>query len=107
MAGRTAFASSRHNQLTYVAEFSPPDGGNVLRDAPPDHPHHHGLMYAVKVNGLSFWEEISGSNFPRFDLNPNSGQPFGTDTELHTARQGVFHDRARPSHLLLPIIPQK
>jgi Family of unknown function (DUF6807) len=29
----------------------------VLRDAPPDHLHHHGLMYAVVVNGINFWEE--------------------------------------------------
>jgi hypothetical protein len=49
----------------YVAEFSAPGGRNILRDAPPDHPHHHGLMYAVKVNGLNFWEEISGSGVER------------------------------------------
>src|SRR5437899_1829831 len=35
----------------YVAEFSAPGGRNVLRDAPFDHLHHHGLMYAIKVNG--------------------------------------------------------
>jgi hypothetical protein len=32
-------------------------GENVLLDAPPDHLHHHGLMYAVRVNGVNFWEE--------------------------------------------------
>ena len=50
--------------------------------------------------------EVSSSNFPRFDRNPNSGRPFGTDTELLTARQTIFHDGERPSHLLLPIIPR-
>jgi uncharacterized protein len=50
--------------------------------------------------------EISSSNFPRFDRNPNSGKPFGTDTELLAARQTVFHDRERASHLVLPIIPR-
>lgn len=50
--------------------------------------------------------EVSSSNFPRFDRNPNSGQPFGTDTELLTAQQTVFHDTARDSHLVLPIIPR-
>ena len=50
--------------------------------------------------------EVSSSNFPRFDRNPNSGKPFGTDTELLPARQTVFHDRNRPSHLVLPIIPR-
>lgn len=51
--------------------------------------------------------EVSSSNFPRFDRNPNSGQPFGSDTEMLTARQTVFHDRKHSSHLLLPVIPQQ
>jgi len=50
--------------------------------------------------------EVSSSNFPRFDRNPNSGKPFGTDTDLLTAHQTVFHEAARPSHLLLPVIPR-
>jgi len=50
--------------------------------------------------------EISSSNFPRFDRNPNSGLPFGTDTVLHPAEQTVFHDSLRPSHILLPVIPR-
>ena len=32
-------------------------GVNVLRDAPADHLHHHALMFAVKVDGVNFWEE--------------------------------------------------
>jgi putative CocE/NonD family hydrolase len=50
--------------------------------------------------------EVSSSNFPRFDRNPNSGKPFGTDTALLSARQTVLHDRERASHLLLPVIPR-
>jgi hypothetical protein len=50
-----AFAT---NQLKpYVRELYTLRGENVLRDAPPDHLHHHGLMYAVCVNGINFWEE--------------------------------------------------
>lgn len=41
----------------YVSELYSLDGANVILDAPDDHPHHHGLMYAVKVNDLTFWEE--------------------------------------------------
>ncbi len=41
----------------YVDEFLTPGGINVLRDAPEDHKHHHGLMFAVKVDGVNFWEE--------------------------------------------------
>jgi len=49
--------------------------------------------------------EISSSNFPRFDRNPNMGHPFGADADLATAIQTVYHDAARPSHILLPVIP--
>ena len=49
--------------------------------------------------------EISSSNFPRFDRNPNTGNELGKDTEMRTARQTVHHDAANPSHVLLPVIP--
>jgi len=49
----------------YVGEFSAPGGRNILRDAPSDHLHHHGLMYAIKVNGLNFWEEVAGNGVER------------------------------------------
>ena len=49
--------------------------------------------------------EIASSNFPQFDRNPNTGNPFGMDAELAVARQRVLHDRERPSHVLLPVIP--
>ena len=41
----------------YVQELYTLRGENVLRDSPPDHLHHHGLMYALYVNGINFWEE--------------------------------------------------
>src|SRR5436190_6438421 len=50
--------------------------------------------------------EVSSSNFPRFDRNPNSGHDFGVDAELVSAKQTIFHDRDRSSHLLLPVIPR-
>jgi hypothetical protein len=49
--------------------------------------------------------EVSSSNFPRFDRNPNTGRPVAEETELRSASQAVYHDRAHPSHLLLPVIP--
>jgi putative CocE/NonD family hydrolase len=49
--------------------------------------------------------DISSSNFPRFDLNPNTGEPVGRHTEVRTARNTVYVDAARPSQVILPIIP--
>ncbi|MFP4500514.1 MAG: DUF6807 family protein [Candidatus Hydrogenedentota bacterium] len=41
----------------YVDVLTTPSGINVLRDSPDDHRHHHALMYAIKVNGVNYWEE--------------------------------------------------
>ena len=49
--------------------------------------------------------EVSSSNFPLWDRNPNTGHEIGADTELRPAEQTVFHDQARPSTLVLPVIP--
>ncbi|MFN0168236.1 MAG: CocE/NonD family hydrolase, partial [Bryobacteraceae bacterium] len=50
--------------------------------------------------------EISSSNFPKYDRNPNTGHAIGEDAEVRTARQTIYHDRERPSHALLPVIPR-
>ena len=47
--------------------------------------------------------EVSSSNFPQFDRNPNTGNPFGLDAETQKATQTIFHDREHPSHVVLPI----
>jgi putative CocE/NonD family hydrolase len=50
--------------------------------------------------------EVSSSNFPRFDRNPNTGGRFGEDAELRRAEQTVLHDGRHPSRLILPIVPR-
>jgi hypothetical protein len=50
--------------------------------------------------------QVSSSNFPRFDRNPNSGEPFGSATELMAATQTILHDAEHPSQLILPVIPR-
>jgi hypothetical protein len=49
----------------YVKELYTFQGHNILRDAPHDHLHHHGLMYGIVVNGLNFWEEVSGNGIQK------------------------------------------
>ena len=56
-----AFATNQFKP--YVRELYTLRGENVLRDAPPDHLHHHGLMYALNVNGINFWEERGTPGF--------------------------------------------
>ncbi len=54
-----AFAPTQ--KKPYVRALATIDGFNILRDSPADHKHHHGLMYAIPVNGVNFWEETPGS----------------------------------------------
>jgi len=48
--------------------------------------------------------DVSSSDFPNFDRNHNTGRDFWSDAELRPARQSVFHDHARASRLILPVI---
>jgi putative CocE/NonD family hydrolase len=49
--------------------------------------------------------EIAGSNFPRFDRNPNTGEPSATARTFAAATQAVHHGRQAPSRIRLPLIP--
>jgi putative CocE/NonD family hydrolase len=48
--------------------------------------------------------DLAGSNFPHFDVNPNSGEPEGASERPQIATNRLFVDRAHPSHLVLPVI---
>jgi hypothetical protein len=45
--------------------------------------------------------DISSADFPRFDRNSNRG---GEEAPPLEAQQTIYHDRERPSHLLLPVL---
>jgi putative CocE/NonD family hydrolase len=47
---------------------------------------------------------MTSSSFPRWDRNPNTGHPFGSDAQLRVANQQIVHDREHPSHVVLPVI---
>ncbi len=54
----------------YVKELFTPGGVNVLLDAPPDHLHHHALMFACAVNNVDFWGEAPGPVDGHFERLP-------------------------------------
>jgi putative CocE/NonD family hydrolase len=64
-----------------------------------------GVTSNVFLAGHAIRVEISSSNFPRFDRNPNTGRPFADETVLKKAEQTVYHSRQYPSRILLPVIP--
>jgi putative CocE/NonD family hydrolase len=49
--------------------------------------------------------DVSSSNYPRFDVNPNTGDPLGNYRRMVTADNTVYHDAQHPSHVLLPVVP--
>jgi putative CocE/NonD family hydrolase len=49
--------------------------------------------------------DISSSNWPRLDVNPNTGEPMGRHTHQVVAEQTVYMDADHPSHIVLPVIP--
>jgi uncharacterized protein len=49
--------------------------------------------------------DVSSSNWPRLDVNPNTGEPVGRHTNQVVAEQAVHADAEHPSHVVLPVIP--
>jgi len=49
--------------------------------------------------------EVSSSNFPRFDRNLNTGEEQAGGTRMSKATNVIYHDKAYPSALVLPVVP--
>ncbi|MGH7554344.1 MAG: CocE/NonD family hydrolase, partial [Longimicrobiales bacterium] len=48
--------------------------------------------------------DISSSNYPRFDLNPNTGEPLGQNRRMIPADNTVHHSAQYSSHIIIPIV---
>jgi putative CocE/NonD family hydrolase len=49
--------------------------------------------------------DVSSSNFPRFDVNPNTGEPLNDNRRVRSAVNTVWMDAAHPSQVVLPMVP--
>ena len=58
----------------------------------------------VFLRGHRLRLEISSSNFPRFDRNPNTGEDIKSARRFVSATNTVFHDAQHPSALVLPVM---
>ena len=59
----------------------------------------------VFKKGHSIRVEVSSSNFPKYDRNANTGEPIGSDVQLISALQTIYHNGPYPSCIELPVIP--
>jgi predicted acyl esterase len=48
---------------------------------------------------------VTSSDFPRWERNPNTGEPIGTSVALRVATNRVLHEPERPSRVVLPVSP--
>lgn len=104
-----------------------PDGKEIIiqdgvirasfRDSLGDpQPVEPGRVYAYEIDlwatsqlffrGHRIKLELSSSNFPRFNRNLNTFAPPAEQKVARVARQTVYHDAGRPTHIRLPVIPR-
>jgi len=46
---------------------------------------------------------VSSSSFPRFDVNPNTGEPIGRHSSTRPATNTIHHSTEHPSSIVLPL----
>ncbi len=75
----------------------------------PDEVHEFRIVLYPTANrfapGHRLRVDISSSNYPRFDANPNTGEPLGESRRVEPAHQAVYHDPNHPSRLLIHARP--
>jgi putative CocE/NonD family hydrolase len=87
--------------------------GGPGTDAPMVKNEPHAFAIELMPVGIRFRKgsrirlDVASSDFPNFDRNHNTIADYWADGELRVARQTVFHDKARPSHLVLPVVSEK
>jgi hypothetical protein len=95
-ADQSSLLLYRYNNVPfkpYIQQLFSPSGVNILRDAPHDHLHHHALMFAVKVDGVNFWEETptAGKQLHKSFTNVTSKVKTDTENDKHNeVHQAAF-----------------
>jgi len=56
------------------------------------------------VTGHRIRVDVSSSNWPRFEVNPNTGGRLGADRRLRVAENALYHGASCPSQIVLPIV---
>lgn len=57
--------------------------------------------------GAKLRVEVASASFPMFSRNLNTGGHNEKEKKFVSAEQMIYHDAERPSHLLLPVIPEE
>jgi putative CocE/NonD family hydrolase len=75
-----------------------------------------GMIYPISIKlyptanvfkqGHRIRVDISSSNFPRFDVNPNTGEPLNQNRRTAVATNSIYHGQQYPSCIVLPVVPK-
>jgi hypothetical protein len=85
------YRSASNATKPYVQKLYTPAGVQVLQDSPPDHAHHHGLMFALGVNDVNFWHETPGAEGPPFiGRQRGSDLQYGLESADHGSQKLVI-----------------
>jgi uncharacterized protein len=75
----------------------------------PNQVYEYDIAMAATANvfqpGHRIRVDITSSNFPQFDRNPNTGEDLGASNVTRTAAQTVRHGATQTSHIVLPVVP--
>lgn len=73
-----------------------------------------GIIYPIEIDlwatsiiintGHRIRLAVSSSNYPRFDVNPNSGGDTFDKETMIKATNTIYYNRTYPSHILLPVV---
>lgn len=78
----------------------PMEPGRVYRVVVPLYPTSNLFAAGHRLRLL-----VSFSSFPRFDVNPNTGQPIGRHTRTQAATNTIHLSPEHPSAVELPVVP--
>lgn len=95
-----AIVRMRYRDSRERAELMEPGKVYEIRIDPQATSNHFARGHRIRV-------DISSSNFPHYDVNPNTGEPLGLERRSMVAHQTVYHDAIRASHIELPVVPSR
>jgi len=84
------------------------EGLDKLKLLTPDQVYEYDIELTPTANvfqpGHRIRVDITSSNFPQFDRNPNTGEPLGSSAKTRMAQQTIYHGGSTASHIILPVV---
>jgi len=85
-----------------------PDDVMLMTPGKPEELHIDPVEHRVyfRKKGHKIQVTVTSSNSTKFEINPNTGEPFGapTTSEPRVATNTIYFDRRHPSAMILPVL---